>query len=587
MPILARPLSEQTEHIFMPVAQQLSHRILHMLGYEDIVGDNIYLSSEWSSHSKTSNIEDNARISENRFKADIELQLNPTSQKWEAYTFKHTASYGIYSHLIHQQEAIYVDPYNRVRIMEMLSPINITLNCELSLFAAEHAFKTPIQLFNGYETGSVATYTDLFFDYPVPKEIVSILYHIWKLDRDNGKPANRTFIEYIKIRSNNKWTITKNRDFEDYEITIPRYNLKALCSLEYNSDKPQGQMEGRLATGYTIPFVYTVQFGIPTLQIIEYPCVVYNTLIDGVFIPQNTDDRFNSMPEYRTEGALQKYDEAEQYKTADYITVPWYDDWRIPLSSKLANYGYSTVATIHMLVDEVAGLHTRIDLKEDIDPEYGLDTSIMMFLKGEGCMCTDVGSPINIALFRDDVELIPNKDYYVDDNLVLVFKARDLFSHYRLAISTATSISTIRPQWYQMLVKEYDKVPVRLKESMGNWFLYGGWREALKHHIKGNVDRVKSILGNGIVIDQHDRIIGDVRCIDVIPFIRDKNSINIDKHKVTADVLVDQTTNTIYYPGMQLPEDGYLEKRNVVLSKEVCHNAPNKNVWIDIRARKP
>ena len=150
MPILARPITEQTEHIFMPVAQQLSHRILHMLGYEDVVGDNIYLSSEWSSHSKTSNIEDNARVAENRFKADIELQLNPTSQKWEAYTFKHTASYGIYSHLIHQQEAIYTDPYNRVRIMEMLSPINITLNCELSLFSAEHAFKTPIQLFNGY-----------------------------------------------------------------------------------------------------------------------------------------------------------------------------------------------------------------------------------------------------------------------------------------------------------------------------------------------------------------------------------------------------------------------------------------------------
>ena len=156
-----------------------------------------------------------------------------------------------------------------------------------------------------------------------------------------------------------------------------------------------------------------------------------------------------------------------------------------------------------------------------------------------------------------------------------------------MAISTATSISTIRPQWYQMLIKEYDKVPVRLKESMGNWFLYGGWREALKHHIKGNIDRVKSILGNGIIIDHHDRIIGDVRCIDVIPFVRDKNSINIDKHKVTADVLVDQTTNTIYYPGMQLPEGGYLEKRNVVLSKEVCHNAPNKNVRIDIRERKP
>ena len=47
--------------------------------------------------------------------------------------------------------------------MEMLSPINIILNCELTLSSSELAFKTPLQLFNGYENGSVATYTDLFF----------------------------------------------------------------------------------------------------------------------------------------------------------------------------------------------------------------------------------------------------------------------------------------------------------------------------------------------------------------------------------------------------------------------------------------
>ena len=55
MVTVSRFISEQPDHIFMPVAQQLSHRILHMLGYEDIIGDNIMLSSEWSTHSKTYN----------------------------------------------------------------------------------------------------------------------------------------------------------------------------------------------------------------------------------------------------------------------------------------------------------------------------------------------------------------------------------------------------------------------------------------------------------------------------------------------------------------------------------------------------
>ena len=313
MPTIARVISEQTDHIFMPVAQQLSHRILHMLGYEDVIGDNIYLSSEWSAHSKTYNSNDTARVAENRFKIDVDVQLNPNSQKWEAYTFKHTAAYGIYKHLIHQQEAIYTDPYNKVRIMEMLSPINIILNCELTLVSAELAFRTPQQLFNGYENGSVATYTDLFFDYPVPKEIVSILYHIWELDRDGGKPNNISFIEYIKRRTNNTWTVTKHRDLNEYELTVPKYNLKSLCALEYNADRPQGVMENKLPTGWNIPFTYTVQFGMPTMQIIEYPCVVYNQLIDSMFIPTDEKCRFNNMPEYRTDGSAHIHRICGQY----------------------------------------------------------------------------------------------------------------------------------------------------------------------------------------------------------------------------------------------------------------------------------
>lgn len=581
MPTVSRVISEQPDHIFMPVAQQLSHRILHMLGYEDIIGDNIMLSSEWSTHSKTYNRDENARVSENKFKADVEVQMNPNSQKWEAYTFKHTTAYGVYKHLIHQQEAIYVDPYNRVRIMEMLSPINIILNCELTLVSAELAFKTPLQLFNGYENGSVATYTDLFFDYPVPKEIVSILYHIWELDRDNGKSNNVPFMEYIKIRTNGTWTVTKHRDLEEYEITIPRYNLKSLCSLEYSSDKPQGLMENKLPTGWNIPFTYTVQFGMPTMQIIEYPCVIYNQLVDSMFIPVDTNIRFNGMPEYRTDNALQHYDNKEMIKHQDYLSVPWYDDWSIPLTRTLSNT-YDTFAVLHLLVDEVAGLYTRIDLKEDVDDDYKLDEIILTLLKGEGCMCTDIHSPVNVALFRDDTELIPNKDYYVDDNLILVFKARDLYSHYRVVISTATEANILRPQWYQMCIKEYHRLPIRLRESIGYRFLQGEWTHILEKHVRCNVSKIQCILSDGTVIDRQDRILGDIKDIYVLPDIHDIPSIDLDMRKVTATVMVDQTTNTIYYPGMQLPEDGYFEKRDVVLSKEVLNHAINKNVGIDI-----
>lgn len=581
MPTVSRTISELTDHIFMPVAQQLSHRILHMLGYEDVIGDNIYLSSDWSTHSRTYNQDDNARLSENRLKIEVDVQMNPNSQKWESYTFRHTTAYGVYKHLLHQQEAVYTDPYNRVRIIEMLSPINIVLNCELSLTSSELAFKTPIQLFNGYENGSVATYTDLFFDYPVPKEIVSILYHIWELDRDNGKPNHVSFIDYIKRRTNGTWTVTKHRDFEEYEITVPRYNLKSLCALEYSSDKPQGAMENKLPTGWNIPFTYTIQFGMPTMQIIEYPCVVYNQLVDSMFIPEDTNIRFNGMPEYRTDKALQHYDKTEYPKRTDYISVPWYDDWSIPLTRTLPNY-YDTFAVLHILVDEVAGLYTRIDLKEDFDEDYKLSEIVLTLLKAEGSMCTDVHSPINVALFRDDTELIPNKDYFVDDNLMLTFKARDLYSHYRIVMSTSKSIDMLRPQWYQMCIQEYHRLPLLLRESIGHRFLHGAWSHILRKHVKCELANVKCILPDGVVIDRDDHVLCDIKKIYVLPDIHDVASIDLDMRKVTIQVMVDQTTNTIYYPGMQLPEDGYLEKRDLVLSKEVLNHAINKNVGIDI-----
>lgn len=292
------------------------------------------------------------------------------------------------------------------------------------------------------------------------------------------------------------------------------------------------------------------------------------------------------MPEYRTEGALQHYDETECMKPAIYLTVPWYDDWSIPTTKTLPDY-YTVFATMHLLVDEVAGLYTRIDLKEDVDETYKLDEIILTLLKGEGCMCTDSHSPVNVSLYRDNTELVPNKDYFVDDNLILIFKARDLYSHYRVVMSILTDVDVLRPQWYQMCLAEYPRLPWRLKRSIGTKFLYGQWQYILAKHLRCDLHKVQCILPNGIIIDRQHQVLGDLTSMYILPDIHDPYSVSLDMHKVTTSVMVDQTTNTIYYPGMQLPTDGYLEKRDIVLSKEVLNHALNKNVRIDTRSREP
>ncbi len=582
MPILTRPISELTDHIFMPVCQQLSHRILDILGYADVVGDNIYINTEWSAHSKTSNTNDVPNVNKNRLSIEAEVQMNPNQQKWEAYTFKHTTAYGLGKNLINSQEDIYHDDKNRVKVVELISPVTINLNCELVLTSSERAFQTPLQLFNGYENGTVATYTDLFFDYSIPKPIVNVLVHVWKLDRDGGEPAGVSFIDYVKRRTDNGWTVVKHKDLDEYELTVPRYNLKSLAALEYSGDKPTGNMENKLATSYTIQFTYTVQFGMPNMHILQYPCVIYNQLIDGAYIPNDETIRFNEMPEYRVDTAFQHYDMSERLKHQEYIHLPWYDDWDIPVTTKLHSDCYRPLMVMHILIDEVPGLYTTIDLREDADENYKLTPHIRMLLNNEGCLCTDRHAPVNVALYRDDTELLPNKDFFVDNNLQLSFKARDIYSHYRIIISTINEIEEVRPQFFQVLLQEFPYLPFYLARSLIDKLMRGSWSKIVERLLNVDISRTV-LLRNGNLVDMVKHcIVGKVQDLYILPYIRDIKCLDLDLSKVTVDVLVDQTTNTIYFPGMCVPKDGYIEKRQQVLSKEVLNHATYKDTRIDI-----
>lgn len=68
MPVLSRAINEQQDHIFMPVISQLSHRILQSLEFEDVIGDQIYINTDWSTHSITSDSTGNADVAQNFFR---------------------------------------------------------------------------------------------------------------------------------------------------------------------------------------------------------------------------------------------------------------------------------------------------------------------------------------------------------------------------------------------------------------------------------------------------------------------------------------------------------------------------------------
>lgn len=626
MPTLIRPVSELTNHIYMPVCKQLCHRILKALAYDDVIEDRIYINAEWATHSITFDKNDNANLSQTRFTAEVNLQLNPMSQKWDTYTFHHTAAYGFGKTLKDRIAPIYWDKPNHTRIIEMVSPITIELNCELYLASSELAFQTPQQIFNGYENGSVWHYTDLFYDYPVPKPFITILYGMWKLDRAYGEPAKVPFTEFIDRHSNGTWTIRKHRELEEYEITIPCYDIKTLCTLEYSEDKPQGVMEDKLPVGWNIPFRYTIQFGVPTIDALVYPIVVNNQLLPDRYIAREQNARYNTLPEYRHNPAYTNYEKTMYDKPYFAYTLPWYDDWQIPLSSKIASSGHVPLICMHLLVDENEHLETKINLLEDFDKDLEFGTFMKAALKELKSNVCDINAPLCVWLYRDETELKQNADFSVSDNLELRFIAADLSANYHLCITYNKDIYNIRPKYYSFLFENFTVLPDSAKKSIANRFLYEDWRYYMtavdlvyrnctvtnsETYAADILSQVRNYYTKAVQWQQSNTTViafpyyriavledGTVtfddkavfKLTEVSEYIEDINYFTVDSRSalldqtptnITVRVQKDETgvPQEIYYPGMYA-DPATVEKQTINISNEVLPHANYTNARV-------
>lgn len=478
MPLLTRPVSELTDHVFMPVTRQVAHRLLSSLGYSQVIGDQIYINADWTAHSITSNSNDNANTRQNRLSIEANLQLNPTAQKWDCYTFHHTTAYGINQLTLHNSDPIYSDINTQVEITEMVSPVTIAMNCELVLDSSEYAFQTPQMIFNAHENGSVYSYTDLFFNYPVPKPIVSVLIQIWKMDRLFGEQSGISFEQYIKIRSNNGWQVHKHRELEEYEIVVPVYDLKTLCTLEYSDDRPEGVTENKLPVGWKIPFVYTIQFAIPTLNILKYPVIINNQLLPRTCLVTDNHIRYNNLQEHHHGKADEQYDKynnrPNKFRPFDHYIYPWYDDWIVPTDSLLLKRHRKPVAIIDITVEEDTKIN-KLSLKEDFDEDFKLSPLIKEFLYQEDKEALDLYSPYAVSVFHNEQQM-DQEVLEFDEDLNLTFTAKSEYEIYRIVISIATDIYRIRPKWYPLLGKYYKVLPSDLKSSMYLRMIHDDWR---------------------------------------------------------------------------------------------------------------
>lgn len=530
MPYLSSSINELPTHVFLPIIRQLAHRLLHELNFSEEIGDAIYINTDWSTHYKTSDIDNNINVGQQGLRIDAQIQMNPTQQKFDCYTFYHTAAYGFGHRTLNALEPIYWDRENRVRIVQIESPVTISMNCELTLSSVDLAYQAPIRIFNGYENGSVHKFNDIAYDYPIPKSIVSVLYGLWKMDRVKGQPANVPFVKYLQLNSDGKWNILRHRDKDQYEIIAPVFDLQSLAVLEYSDDRPQAMMENRLPIGFNIPFSYIVQFGMPVLNIMQFPVVYNNQLVPKEFIPVDRHSRFNNIKEYDQRKEFYMYNQQFKFHTRQALRMPEYDEWYVPSTTDARFHGHLPIVIAHVLVDESKNdLTTEINLDTELTGEAKLTPFIKEVLYQQGELSVRSDGIYSVAVYKDDWEMKPGIDYTFNEKLIVKFIPSDLTSHYRVVIFGPKYLNSINKKWWPLLGIYYPFIPQPIKSQVkaavenGSWLRYiytsinkpgymvkewneGWWTKHWKKITPGYI----RLADNGDIVDNHLNVIGNI-----------------------------------------------------------------------------
>lgn len=537
--LLSQPISELTTHVFIPVIEETVHRILRTLNLTDVIGDNIYIDTGFTSHSITTDIDKNAIVNTQGLHVEANIQMNPNSQKLDFYTFHHTTAYGIDINTFRNQCPIYYDRDNQIRIVEMRSPVSVMLNCELTLMSKELAYSTPQKIFNFYENGAVYELNDFAYDYPVPENILTILYGLWKIDRRKGAVAGKKFMEYLQMHTDNGWQKRKHRDKKEWEIVVPVYDLQTLGIFEYSDDKPNAEQENRLAIGFTIPFVYTLQFALPTLNILHYHPVYNNQILPERMIVHGTAKRFNNIAESRKGIDLQRYYERPQIGCSNYpgiIRSPEYDDWSVPAASPVLAYNQEPFFISCVTVDENDTLSTDLDYSGDFDSSFKIKSWVKELLYQQGEKSVEPNAILNVQVYRDNRRLIPYEDYTFTEDLHVKFKAVNLDSHYRVVFSECIQLSKIHPQWYPLLRKFYPFLNATLRSHIRtNIEHHGTWYDPAW----GRNTKYIRVLANGwIVNDKNKPIIH----ISQSTYPKEMNYGNSSTYRITRYDIIARTT---------------------------------------------
>lgn len=447
MPILPCPLTEYTTHIFDPIFANMVNRFIYTIGYKELFGDNIYINTSYAKSSDTTDGDNNAMIRDNRFIADVTLQLQPESTKWNTFNFNHTAAYGIHSNSIKNNHLLFLDSGAKVSLWEQSTPCSIILNCRMVFLNKMHAYQTPHIILNRFGSGNILEVADLFYDYQIP---TSALYAFHEIHSRRGLGLD--FYQYLRVGSDGQIGLNKNIHQDRPEFTVKKTQVRCLYSVEYSDEQPSDEKTNAAPNSFVIPFTYTLQFALPNLLFLEYPIMINNNLLPLECIPTNM---YNTAPGFKGDFTFTNmndyYHSYYKNQPESCFLSPFYEDWIPPSDALPRRYSHEPFY-IGTLSIEDPNVPMVIDLADDLGDGFRLHPVLKEILKEQGNNSFRYNALFNITVYKDN-NPFDISEMHLSADLKLSFYARDSLAIYRIVISQMQYLFNLHIDFWDIAFK--------------------------------------------------------------------------------------------------------------------------------------
>ena len=424
MLISSSTISENIIHVWKPLADQMSRRVLQDLGILQYMENHIYVDSSYTGPSKSwRDIQSrHAILNEPGMYVNVKFNATPLGLKWDVTNPGQHMDPAIHRRDTMVENPLFYDPKTGVHIIEREQPCMMELECGLCFTDRVLAFDAVTRLMSTYVRGGLFSVTDLKYDYKFPLQLLTDLYTIGRM---SGTPKGQV-LDWIKRCSHGKMDLITNihNPGKHKEMIVHREMYEVLAAIDYNADEPTTQSVGTSADTITLSFNITLQFGRVNMLYLKYPIVINNNLVPEslVYVPKS--DAYTRLITLLKHPIL-AYDgqyQAQKHILRQPVRLPWYDNWMLPDNSRhtfehAEPFLIGVFTLDNTACDDCADKckcdcceckYTVIDLYEDFDP-HKLKEPVITYFKEHPQEALYPDAPYNLAVFADNTQVSPDK----------------------------------------------------------------------------------------------------------------------------------------------------------------------------------